>query len=154
MMAYSTVRSVFIVLLDLQFRGLVGVVNKKSRSFLLSITGFNGCYWYHLSPWHKPLFVFPPAEADIEQRSVFCQPPIGVPIHWLDTNMDTTADTKRGVCDASNDSLAGEKRGKSSLLGWYGSPFTPEAEVQLSLGLPTVVVGRRRKDARLCFTAP
>ena len=50
--------------------------------------------------------------------------------------MDTSMDIKRGVCDASNDSHVAEKRGKSSLLGWYGSPLTPEAGVQLPVGLP------------------
>ena len=53
--------------------------------------------------------------------------------------MDTTADTKRGVCDASNDSPAEEKLGKSSLLGWYGSPFTPVTGVRLPVGTPIII---------------
>jgi len=37
-------------------------------------------------------------------------------------------------------------------VGVVWMPFTPEAGGQFSLGLSTEVVGRRRKDARLCFT--
>jgi hypothetical protein len=50
--------------------------------------------------------------------------------------MDTSADTKRGARSAFYDSNVSKNPGNSLLLGWYGSPLTPEAGVQLPVGLP------------------
>jgi len=55
---------------------------------------------------------------------------------WTRIDADTRADTKRSVRSAFYDSNVSKNPANSMLVGWYGSPLTPVAGVQIPLGLP------------------